>query len=353
MTGTPPPLRAAVIGCGVISKEHLEHLAASPRADLVGVCDLSPATAEWTAQEYATTPFTDHRAMLADTRPDVVHVLTPPKSHVPLTRDALDAGAHVVVEKPIAATAAEAARLYDQAEACGRHIIENQNYRYNDGVLDLRHLVAAGRLGHVTEVEVRVQQRLAETKFADPFVPNPVGHLPGGAIRDYLPHMVGLVLELAGDEPATDVRAVWRSEVDDEVLGLDALDATFGVGDVIGRVHFSSRSQPEGFMVTVRGTEGTAGVDLWQPHRLAQLRRGATALAPLVNQASNGAALLRSAVRGFRDKVMQHLPYHGVPRLLDAYYQALQHGTAPPLGRDEVLRTLEAVDSISRLAEPT
>ena len=83
------PLRAAIIGCGAIATQHLEFLAATPQATLVGVCDLSPATAGYTPRRYATEPFTDASAMLATARPDVVHVLTPPSSHRPLVELAL------------------------------------------------------------------------------------------------------------------------------------------------------------------------------------------------------------------------------------------------------------------------
>ena len=342
-----PPLRSAVIGCGAISKEHLDYLAHSPRAEIVGVCDLSPAIAEWTAQRYETSAFTDHSQMLALTAPQVVHVLTPPRSHLSLALQSLDAGAHVVVEKPIAASASEVERLYDAADQHGLLVIENQNYRFNDGVTDVRALIDAGSLGTVTEVDVRIQKHLADTRFADPNIPNPLNHLAGGALRDFLPHMVGLVLDLSGATTVEDVTARWRSELANDALGLDGLDASFTANGTIGRLYFSSTSDPEGFTVTVRGTHGTVMIDLWQPHQLRYLRRGPAVLNPLLNQMASGSALVRSAVRGFGDKVMQHLPYHGIERLLDAFYLAVQTGGNPPLNRDDIALTARTVDVIS------
>src|SRR5688500_17558915 len=96
-------LRAAVIGTGKISDEHLRFLAASPLASLVGVCDLSPSMARYAAMRYGCPDaYTAAAQMLAEQRPDVVHVLTPPQSHAKLATECLDAGAHVIVEKPIA-----------------------------------------------------------------------------------------------------------------------------------------------------------------------------------------------------------------------------------------------------------
>src|SRR5258708_3506719 len=89
-------LKAAVIGTGKISEEHLRFLAESPHAKLVGVCDLSPALAEFAAARFkADKAYTDHSQMLEEARPDVVHVLTPAATHPALVRDGLNYSAHV------------------------------------------------------------------------------------------------------------------------------------------------------------------------------------------------------------------------------------------------------------------
>src|SRR3954452_1705203 len=93
---------AAVVGVGTVAKHHLACLDALDRARAIGVCDLSPAVAESAAERFgAGAPFTDHRELLAALEPDVVHVTTPPAAHFDIATDALAAGAHVIVEKPI------------------------------------------------------------------------------------------------------------------------------------------------------------------------------------------------------------------------------------------------------------
>ena len=115
------PLRAAVIGCGAIAHEHLAFLARSPDAKLVGLCDRSAALAQAACDLYTPAPvFTDAAQMLAEERPDIVHVLTPPQTHDALVRQALAAGAHVICEKPMTGTADETAALLDTAAAAGR-----------------------------------------------------------------------------------------------------------------------------------------------------------------------------------------------------------------------------------------
>src|SRR5215510_4936209 len=72
--------------------------------------------------------FTDHLAMLQQVRPDVVHVTTPPTSHFKLAMDALEAGAHVIVEKPATTTYGELEALIRRARQLGRHLVEDYNY---------------------------------------------------------------------------------------------------------------------------------------------------------------------------------------------------------------------------------
>ncbi|MGC2778134.1 MAG: Gfo/Idh/MocA family oxidoreductase, partial [Bradyrhizobium sp.] len=119
-------MKAALIGAGQIARQHLACLNTLPGVELVAICDLSPATAEAAAERYAI-PFwfTDHRAMLEQVRPDVVHVTTPPTSHFRLGMDALDAGAHVIVEKPATSTFEELETLTRRAKEKGRHVVED------------------------------------------------------------------------------------------------------------------------------------------------------------------------------------------------------------------------------------
>jgi predicted dehydrogenase len=95
-------LKSAVIGAGAISKEHLSFLEKSSYAHLVGVCDLSYAAARYAAQRFhADTQYTDYRKMLTEAKPDVVHILTPPQTHLQIATGCLEAGAHVICEKPV------------------------------------------------------------------------------------------------------------------------------------------------------------------------------------------------------------------------------------------------------------
>ncbi len=102
-------LKSAVIGTGMISKQHLSFLKDCDRSNIVGVCDLSPAAADYAVETFQSQrtsicACTDYAQMLEKEKPNVVHSLTPPQTHLPIATDCLRAGAHVICKKSVAPT---------------------------------------------------------------------------------------------------------------------------------------------------------------------------------------------------------------------------------------------------------
>ena len=140
----------AVIGCGTISVVHLGAITSLDGVDLVGVCDTDADRAAEVGEKYGVPWFTDHAELLATVRPQVVHVCTPHNEHVPVAIDSLDAGAAVLVEKPVAHTVAEAERLLaaNRAHPGIKVGVCFQN-RYNTAVRAARQLLGTGESGRV------------------------------------------------------------------------------------------------------------------------------------------------------------------------------------------------------------
>jgi predicted dehydrogenase len=345
---THSPLRAAVIGTGKISEEHLRFLGTDPRVVLAAVCDLSPSLAKYAVERFgARQAFTDSTKMLADARPDVVHVLTPPNTHAKLVSDALNAGAHVVVEKPVAPTHREFRELWSLAESRGRRIVEDHNYRFNEPVQAIERLVREGELGDVREVDVRMALAIRKPggRYMDASLPHPSHRLPAGVIHEFITHLCYLALRFLPDFDR--VAAAWSKHGDDAVFKYDDLDALVIGGPVHARLRFTSHAAPDCFTLTVRGTRGWAETDLFQPHlRVVVPRKGGQQLSPLVNQFANGAGLVASSFRGFRNKVLQKTPYEGLRTFLDKTYDALRGGGEPPVTFDDMDRAGRLIEAI-------
>lgn len=340
-------LKAAVIGTGAISKEHLSFLANCDRARLVGVCDLSPAAANYAAQQYkAEAVYTDYRQMLEVAKPNVVHILTPPNSHKAIATDCLKGGAHVICEKPITPTYDEFKDLWSIAQSCDRYLIEDQNYRFNEPILAILDLVKDGTLGKVEEVEVRMALNIRDGgRYADENLPNPLHKLPAGVIHDFITHLCYLTLLFLPDFER--VRAAWSNHGGGDLFKYDDLDAIIIGGSVHARIRFSSYTQPDCFSITVRGSKGYAETDLFQPYlRCVCPRPGGKQLSPLINHFVNGYDLMSASFRNFRRKLMQKTPYEGLYKLLDLTYEAIQNGSQPPISFSDMERTSRLIEAL-------
>ena len=146
----PKRLRTAVIGTGFVGPFHVDAVRRTGLADVVALVGSDRARTEARAASLGVDlATTDVTAVLEDPTLDVVHVCTPNRTHVELATRALQAGKHVVVEKPIAVSAADAWRMADLAVGLGRHAAVALTYRGYPMVRRARSLVAAGELGEL------------------------------------------------------------------------------------------------------------------------------------------------------------------------------------------------------------
>jgi predicted dehydrogenase len=142
-------LGAAVVGTGFIGVVHVEALRRLG-VQVHGVVGSSPERARAKAETAVLPePYESFEAMLADERVDVVHITSPNRQHLPQARAALQAGKHVVCEKPLAMTATETAELLALARESGLVHAVNFNIRFYPQCLEARERVAAGALGPV------------------------------------------------------------------------------------------------------------------------------------------------------------------------------------------------------------
>ena len=344
-------MKAALIGAGQIARQHLACLKTLPGVELVAICDLSPATAEAAAERYGIPAwFTDHRTMLEKARPDVVHVTTPPTSHFGLAMDALDAGAHVIVEKPVTATFEELEALAQRARQVGRHVVEDYNYLFNHAPLEILRRIESGEFGAVTHVEVLIcLDILGPDGFADPNSPHPALKLAGGAIADFLPHLASLAHLFVGSHRSA--KTVWTKRKpsllpSDEFRGVvDAERGTAALG-------FSSSSQPDAFWLRVYGERMQATANLFETRLTFDGPRNVPKpLRPFFSGLEEGKAIRRAALATLLRKFKGPGAYEGLWELLAQTYRALADGSALPVTVDDVLAVNRLVEALKPMEQ--
>jgi predicted dehydrogenase len=343
-------IKTALIGTGQIARQHLGCLRELPGVEVVGVCDLSPAMAESAAERFGIPAwFTDHRRMLEEVRPDVVHVTTPPTSHYFLAMAALDAGAHVLVEKPATVTLGELETLIGRASERGRYVVEDYNYLFNDTTRTIVGLIESGEFGAVTHVEVQICLDILGkgSPFADPNAPHPCLTMAGGAIADFLTHLACLAHLFVG--PHRSAHSVWSKRSprpsplpSDEFRAL--IDAERGTA-VIG---FSANARPDAFWLRVYGEKMQAVANLFETRlTIDRVRKGPKPLTPLINGLHEARAVGRSAFSGLKRKLSGGPgAYNGLWELLARTYEALGSGAVPPITTQQSVEVNRLVDDL-------
>jgi predicted dehydrogenase len=347
-----PVRRVGVIGGGKISEQHLSSLRRRTDVSINTVCDLTPSLARFSAERVGAPNWaTDYREVIERGQLDVVHVLTPPGTHVQIVSDCLRAGLDVIVEKPIALSNPDFHGLWELAGRQGRRLVENHNYRFNEPVRQLQHVLASGLIGEVEEVDVRMNLRIRDGgRYADRNLPHPSHRLPAGVLHEFISHLAYLLLAfLPGGkvEVADTVRAAWRNHGGGTMFKFDDLDAMVLRGAAHGRIRFSARAWPDCLMVTARGSRGMAVAELFQPSfRVMYSRDVGPNFTPLVNGLFEGASAAAAGVAGVWRKVRNQSAYEGLDRFLNQVYDALRDGTDMPVSFAQMDETSRLIDAL-------
>jgi predicted dehydrogenase len=146
-------LKVGIIGCGFIANgKHLPSMARLEDVEVVAFCDLIIERAQASAKKYGAPDALvclDYQDVLARPDIDVVHVCTPNNSHAEITVAALQAGKHVMCEKPMAKTAAEARAMLEAARATGKKLTIGYQNRFREDSLFMKSLCESGDLGEI------------------------------------------------------------------------------------------------------------------------------------------------------------------------------------------------------------
>jgi predicted dehydrogenase len=314
-------VRAAVVGTGHMGQYHGRVYAELWDVDLVGVVDIDPARAASVAAQYDTTSFSDHRALIG--RVDVVSVAVPTEQHFHITRDLLEAGVSVLVEKPMTPTLDEARELYALARRVGVALEVGHVERFNGAVQELRKIVS--------------RPILIESRRLGPFVPRVQKDT---VVMDLMIHDIDIVLALVDSPPRR--LAAFGAAVSSETTDVATVQIAFESG-AIASITASRATEEKVRTLTI--TQPDAYIVLDYADQDIQIHR----------RAAQEYTLNRESIRYRQASFVEHLFVHrDNPLKLEIQHlihsmQQIRAGQRVELAEGEDLRSLAVALQIERM----
>jgi len=350
-------LKVAIVGCGKIADAHALQIRRIADCTMVAVCDQEELMARQLQERFEVQrSFKDLAEMLREARPDVIHVTTPPQSHYSITRQCLEAGCHVFVEKPFTLFTAEAEELVDLANRKGLRLTAGHDEQFSHAMQQMRRQVQSGYLGGTpVHMESTWCYELQEGAYASALFGDKnhwVRKLPGRLLHNLVSHGIAKVAEhLAGKHPVVQVvgfpsrllQQYGETELVDElrVIITDENHTT-------AYFTFSTQMRPGINQFRIYGPKNGLFLDE-DRQTLVNLRGehyksyGEKFIPPL----TMAGQCLRNLLRNGR--LFLANDFHmdaGKKYLFESFYRSIAAGAPVPIPYDEILRTSRIMDAI-------
>lgn len=236
------PVRFVIIGCGAISKKHIEAIRATPGADLVGVVDLDAGAAERAGTEAGVPWFTDPHKAAAELKFEVFDVLTPSGAHVASVLPLVKHGKHFVVEKPMALRLEEADELIRACDENGLKLFVIKQNRFNKPIQALKKALDSGRFGKPVLGTIRVRWR-RDQAYYDQKDWRGTWEFDGGVLTNQASHHIDMLTWLMGDVESVSAMAATQL-VDIEVEDTAVATIRFTNG-ALGVIECTTAARPK------------------------------------------------------------------------------------------------------------
>ena len=350
-------LKVAIVGCGKIADSHASQIGRIAGCAIVGVCDREPLMARQLAERFPIGRWTsDLGELLSATRPDVVHVTTPPASHFEIARTCLEAGCHVYVEKPLALDVNQTEALVALAAENGRKLTAGQDDQFTHVARRMRALVQRGYLGGPpVHIESTYGYDLGDAGYARALLADKghwVRRLPGGLLQNIISHGVARIAEhLSGDAPTViahgfvspRLRALGERELIDEARVIVSQD-----GGPTAYFTFSSQMRPSLHELRLFGPRNGLLLDQ-DRETLVRLRgtRRKSYLEKFVPPLDLARQQLGNVVTNARTFLARDFHMKsGMKYLIEAFYRSIVDDTPPPIPYREIVLTARIMDAI-------
>jgi predicted dehydrogenase len=350
-------IRVGIIGCGKIADAHAEQIQQIAGCEIVGVCDREELMAKqlyerFTVKKY----FNDVRRFLDESRPDVVHITTPPQGHLELGRICLEAGCHVYIEKPFTINTAEAEELINIAATKARMITVGHDDQFSHATRRMRVLINQGYLGGPpVHMESYYCYDLGDQAYAKAMLGDKkhwVRALPGTLMQNNISHGISRIAEFMTDDNPTVIthgfvspflRGMGEEDIIDEVRVIIS-----GNSSMTAYFTFSTQMRPALRQFRIYGPKNGLMVDHHQ-QVLIKIRGPLykSYLEKFIPQYDLSAQYVANSLKNMKSFLKKDFHMKsGMKYLIESFYRSITDGTPPPIPHREIILTSRIMDSI-------
>jgi 2-alkyl-3-oxoalkanoate reductase len=343
------PTTVAVVGTGLIAThKHLPALKKlGSRARIVGVCDVNIEAAKRVANEFGVArAFGSLDELMAAEQPDIVDICTPPRTHAKIAIDALQKGANVMIEKPMAISVEECDQIIEAARASNRKICVAHSDLFYESFMEARERVKRGDIGEFRAMRILLS---TPTHYMTSRQDHWAHKLPGGVFGESGPHPT--YLALAFINPIQEVKVhgqhllkdyTW-SAFEDYRIDLIGEQGVCSVTLLYTSKHWAAE-------VEIWGSDGCLRADL-ESQALVEYRRKELKAAEVGRSTLSEAAQIvaTAASTGVRHALGKTRNTHDI--LLERFIDAVQNGTASPVSMEEGREAVRVMNLITQQLE--
>jgi predicted dehydrogenase len=348
-------MRIGVVGCGLAAGYHIPYILRQKNVDGVSVTDLNVRKAERIAKRYGIDAYPNFQTLLNSQCPDVVHILTPPGTHAELSIRAMEAGCHVLVEKPMALTVEEADAMIAAARRSEVKLCIDHSRLWAPLIMRARKLVEEGKIGRVLHVDVNYSFDINSIDTVDAHSNDKMAwlqRLPGGLLFDMMPHAVSILLYFIKEPLKISAKGMSNGIMPGGLP--DELRALLSTTNVTGCLSISLGMKPDGMTIRIYGTKMSIHVNFPNMTMITQKQRHVPRkiLRALENIEQAIQLVSCTFVNGFKVAVGKMHPPDGIASVIEKFYESIETNVEPPItgenGRAVVKVCTEILEQIDK-----
>ena len=334
----------AVIGAGAIGRDHIASFQQHPSARVVALVETDEGRGR-SAADACLIPdlYTDYREVLRRADVDVVSIALPNHLHAPVALAALKAGKHVMLDKPMATNARDAARLAAEARRGRRLLMVGQNQRFTPQVQTLRQLVERGVLGEVYHARAHWLRRAGIPRIGSWFTRRELAG--GGCTYDIGVHALDQALYLLGEFTAASVSGQTYAKFGPRGLG----NGSWGCSEIDPRKPFEVEDVSIAF-IRLRSGRTVQLETSWAGHQAAADLNGTQLFGTEAGATTNPLQLFHSGRRGYCVESIDPLPPRVNPNRMVHFINVLLGREEPHVLPEQSVEVQKILDAIYRSA---